>query len=61
MAGPVAAVRLVEQKRFGEMVAFQNEHVGSVPIREAIRQTKTVPPDCEEIAAARAIGIAFGD
>lgn len=57
----VAAVRLVEEKRFGEMVSFCNERVGSVPIREAVRQTKTVPPDCEELAAARAIGIAFGD
>src|SRR5262249_52036250 len=41
----VGAVKLIEEKKFGQMVSYQNYVIGSVPIAEAVGQTKKVPPD----------------
>jgi len=57
----VAAVQLVERRDFGKMVALDPPSIVAVPIREAVAALKTVPPDSDEIAAARAIGVSFGD
>jgi 6-phosphofructokinase 1 len=54
------AVRLVMQRRFGEMVNYSPPEMNSVPILEAIRLS-TVVPHCSAIEAARALGISFGD
>jgi len=55
------AVRLVHEGRFGEMVCYQPPQIGSVPITAAIRALSTVDPRGSAVAAARALGIAFGD
>lgn len=57
----VKAVSLIEEQRFGRMVSYQQYHVGSVPIKDAVRDLKLVAPDSEIVAAAKAVGICFGD
>ena len=57
----VKAVKLIEQKRFGRMVSYQQYHVGSVPIEEAVRQLNLVDPQGEIVEAAKSVGICFGD
>jgi len=56
-----AAARLVRKGEFGRMVALLPPYIQSVPIPDAIRQTKTVPLDHDVIQSAREIGISFGD
>jgi ATP-dependent phosphofructokinase / diphosphate-dependent phosphofructokinase len=56
-----AAVRCVEAKQFGTMVALDPPDIKAVPLEDAIRQIKTVPVDCDTIHTARDIGISFGD
>ncbi len=55
-----AAVELIEQKKFGRMVALKSGKMVSVPLDEVAGRLKTVPPDCGLIGAARDIGISFG-
>lgn len=57
----VKACEMAESGTFGVMVALQGNHITHVPIQEAIAKQKLVPPDCEEIRAARAVGTSFGD
>jgi len=56
----VKAVNLIEQKRFGRMVSYQQYHVGSVTIQKAVRKLNLVDPEGEIVEAAKAIGISFG-
>lgn len=56
-----AAVRAVEEKKFGHFVSFQPPSMVFRPIDDAIRQTKFVPLDSDEIRAARELGICLGD
>lgn len=56
-----AAVRFVEKERFGHMVALDPPDIRAVPIPDAVERTKFVPLDCDTIAAARDLGISFGD
>jgi len=57
----VAAVDLIAQGGFGRMVCLKGSAVTSVPIAEAVGQLKGVDPQGSMVAAARAIGICFGD
>ena len=57
----VKAVKLIEEKRFGRMVSYQQYHVGSVKIEDAVRKLNLVDPDGEVVEAAKAVGICFGD
>ncbi len=57
----VKAVKLIEERRFGRMVSYQQYHVGSVTIEEAVRKLNLVNPEGEIVEAARSIGISFGD
>ncbi|HSA91725.1 MAG TPA: hypothetical protein VLE48_01835, partial [Terriglobales bacterium] len=56
-----AAVDLIARGEFGKMVCLRGSRIESVPIAEAIGAMKTVDPNSEIVAAARAIGISFGD
>jgi len=58
--GVAAANAAIEQNN-GIMVCLQGWNVGTVKLEEAATKTKTVPPSCQLIQAARAIGISFGD
>ena len=43
------------------MVSYQNYDVLDVPIAEAVHRLKKVPPTCQLVETARAVGISFGD
>lgn len=57
----VKAVNLIEEKRFGRMVSYQQYHVGSVEIEKAVRKLNLVDPKGEIVRAAKSVGICFGD
>lgn len=56
-----AAAKLIKEKKYGYMVALKNNAIVPVPLSEVAGKLKTVPIDCEEIQAAKDIGITFGD
>jgi ATP-dependent phosphofructokinase / diphosphate-dependent phosphofructokinase len=56
----VAAVDLVAGKQFGRMVCLRGNEISSCTLDDAVGRTKTVPPDCDTVRAAQAIGISFG-
>jgi len=43
------------------MVALQTPNIVTVPIKEALRDTKRVDPTHDVVRTARAVGISFGD
>jgi 6-phosphofructokinase 1 len=57
----VGAVRLIEERKFGQMVSYLQYHVGGVPIAKAVGTLRTVDANSETVAAARSVGISFGD
>jgi len=57
----VKAVNLIQEKRFGRMVSYQQYHVGSVPIKDAVSELNLVDPEGEIVDTARSVGISFGD
>ena len=56
-----AAVRMVEQGKFGHVVAYHPPHMVPVLIEDAIRVMKTVPLDSDTVSTARDLGICLGD
>jgi ATP-dependent phosphofructokinase / diphosphate-dependent phosphofructokinase len=56
-----AAVRCVEERQFGTMVALDPPEIRAVPLEDAIRQIKTVPTNSDTVITARDFGISFGD
>jgi ATP-dependent phosphofructokinase / diphosphate-dependent phosphofructokinase len=56
-----AAVEAVERQQWGQMVALQSPHIVSIPLTEALRETKRVDPEHDVVRTARATGISFGD
>lgn len=56
-----AAVRAIEEKKFGHMVALHPPEVTTVPLKEALNTMKRVPLDGDTIKTAREIGICLGD
>ena len=56
-----AAVRAVEQCRWGHMVALQSPHIVTISIADALRELKRVDPDHDVVQTARETGISFGD
>ena len=57
----VAAAQLIQQKKFGYMVAIQSNQIVPVPLKDVAGKLKTVPPDGEIVRAARALGLSMGD
>jgi 6-phosphofructokinase 1 len=57
----VKAVELIAEGKFGQMVSYQNDKVGSVPIADAVNRIKLVKTDSEMVTTCRAVGISFGD
>jgi 6-phosphofructokinase 1 len=55
------AVRLIVERRFGEMISYNPPEMSSVPIVDAVHQIRTVDADGPAVQAARALGISFGD
>jgi len=56
-----AAVRLIAEGKFGQMVALDPPTIVSVPLDEALAAPKRVPLDSDSIATARDLGISLGD
>ena len=56
-----AAIRAVEEEKWGHMLALQSPHIVTVPIEEVLAQTKRVEPSSDVVSTAREIGISFGD
>ena len=56
-----AAVRMVEQGKYGHLVAYHPPHMVPVPMEEAIATMKTVPLDSDTVQTARDLGICLGD
>jgi ATP-dependent phosphofructokinase / diphosphate-dependent phosphofructokinase len=56
-----AAVRLVQEERYGTMVALDPPKVLAVPLAEATERIKTVPLDSDVVQTARSLGISLGD
>ena len=54
------AVRAVAEGKSGVMVALQAGDVVTVPLTEAIKNLKTVPPNGQLVRTARDTGISFG-
>ena len=56
-----AAVRGLELGHRGVMVALDPPVVNFVPLLSALNKMRSVPPDCDTIAAGRDLGVCFGD
>lgn len=56
-----AAVRAVEEEKFGCMVALDPPTVKYVELKDALSRMKQVPLDCDTVLSARDIGICLGD
>jgi 6-phosphofructokinase 1 len=56
-----AAVRAIEEEKWGHMVALQSPHIVFVPIPEVLRHEKRVDPEGDIVMTAREMGISFGD
>lgn len=55
------AVDLLMANKYGEMVCLHGTQIESVPIVEAVKQLRQVPPDGDIVLAAKSVGISFGD
>ncbi len=55
------AVRLVAERRLGEMICYRPPSFDSVPIIEAVNHLSRVQPNGAAVQSARALGISFGD
>ncbi|HEX2188540.1 MAG TPA: ATP-dependent 6-phosphofructokinase [Longimicrobiaceae bacterium] len=56
-----AAVRYVEERRFGCMVALRGGSIEGVPLGDAVRENRRVPLDGDLVRTARQLGISLGD
>jgi 6-phosphofructokinase 1 len=57
-------VRAVDQIRAGEwgtMIALTPPALTAIPLADVVNRQRTVPPDCDLVLAAHAVGIGFGD
>lgn len=57
----VKAFEMVLDRTYGEMVAYSNTNIISVPFRDAIDKIKLVDPNCDLVKTARGVGVSFGD
>jgi 6-phosphofructokinase 1 len=55
-----AAVELVAQKKYGEMVSYQPPVITSVSLEKAISNLKLVDPQGELVKIAEGMGVSFG-
>lgn len=56
-----AAAQAVADGKWGHMVALQTPHIVTIPIAEALKESKRVDPDHDIVQTARRMGISFGD
>jgi 6-phosphofructokinase 1 len=56
-----AAARLIEEEKFGVMVAAKGKKAVPVPLKDVVKKKKVVPPDHPWIESARFVGTCMGD
>jgi 6-phosphofructokinase 1 len=56
-----AAARLIDEGRFGVMVAVRGEGVEAVPIDQVVGRRRVIPLDHPWLDSARRVGTALGD
>jgi phosphofructokinase-like protein len=56
-----AAIKAIEDQRWGSMLALQSPHIVTISIDEVLRQPKRVDPNHDIVLTARATGVSFGD
>jgi 6-phosphofructokinase 1 len=56
-----AAVRSIEEGKFGTMVALGQDGVTNIPLDKVVEGIKNVPLNYETVVTARSLGISFGD
>ena len=56
-----AAVRAVEDRKWGHMVALQSPHIVTIPLKQALAEIKRVELNHDVVRTARESGISFGD
>ena len=56
-----AAAKLIQEGKYGYMVAVKDENITEVPLEEVAGKLKTVDPNCSMIREAKMVGISFGD
>lgn len=54
------AAKLLQERKFGRMVALRGKEIIDIPIEDAIKKLKTVPKDSQMIQSARSVGTSFG-
>lgn len=57
----VAAVDNFIRRKFGTMVSLRGSDITEVPLHDAIKDIRKVPPEGDLVHAAKALGINFGD
>lgn len=57
----VKAFEMVLEAEFGKMVAYKNNDIVTVSLKEAVEEYNFVKPDAYLVKAARGVGISFGD
>ena len=55
-----AAAKLVEEEKYGYMVALKNGSILPAPLHDVAGKLKNVPKNCELVRTAQEIGINFG-
>jgi ATP-dependent phosphofructokinase / diphosphate-dependent phosphofructokinase len=55
------AVDLIAANQFGQMVAFNDTQITSVPLIDAVSRLRTVPLDGGFVSTARSLGVSLGD
>lgn len=56
-----AAVHAAVNGDFGKMVVLRGGKISTVPIKDAVKQIRTVDPEGEWVRAAKDTGVSFGD
>jgi ATP-dependent phosphofructokinase / diphosphate-dependent phosphofructokinase len=57
----VKAFELIQEKKFGQMVAYKNNTISSVSLEEATQEYHFVKREDYLVKAAKGLGISFGD
>ncbi len=55
------AAKLIQNKKYGYMVAVKDNEIAEIPLEEVAGRLKTVDPNCAMIQEAKMVGISFGD
>jgi 6-phosphofructokinase 1 len=51
----------INARKYGVMIALQNDEVVGVPLEKVVKKIKMVPPEHTWIKSARSVGTCFGD